>query len=86
MYIYICIYIYIHLYICAYIYIHTYLYLCIYIYIHTYIYIYPICLWSFMVTEKYIYIHENMSMQIRVVLDGHHKSYAASAPSKNSKL
>ena len=84
MYIYICIYIYIHLYICAYIYIHTYLYLCIYIYIH--IYIYPICVWSFMVTEKYIYIHENMSMQIRVVLDGHHKSYAASAPSKNSKL
>ena len=78
------------------IYIHTFIYMCIYIYtyisifmhiyIHTYIYIYPICLWSFMVTEKYIYIHENMSMQIRVVLDGHHKSYAASAPSKNSKL
>ena len=71
---------------CIYIYIHTYLYLCIYIYTYIYIYIYPICLWSFMVTEKYIYIHENMSMQIRVVLDGHHKSYAASAPSKNSKL
>ena len=86
MYIYICIYIYIyiHLYICAYIYIYIHIY--IYAYIYTYIYIYPICLWSFMVTEKYIYIHENMSMQIRVVLDGHHKSYAASAPSKNSKL
>ena len=66
------------------IYIYTYISIFMHIYIH--IYIYPICLWSSMVTEKYIYIHENMSMQIRVVLDGHHKSYAASAPSKNSKL